>query len=63
MYISHCNNFEHFFVCSYCCKLFLIIIFYLLPQVMYSVSRVAPCGDVTCTGYFVIDAVTKNQLE
>ena len=38
------------FVCSYCCKLFVIIFFYLLPQVMHSVFGVLPCAHVTCMG-------------
>ena len=38
-------------------------IFYLLPHVMYSVFCVAPCADITCTGYLVIDGVAKDKLE
>ena len=42
------------FVRSYCCKLFVIIFFNLIPQVMHSVFVVLPCAHVTCLGYFLI---------
>ena len=41
-------------MCSYCCKLFVVNFFYLLPQVMHSVFDVLPCAHVTCIGYFLI---------
>ena len=37
-----------FFVCSYCCKLFLIKYFLLTSSSDESVACVAPCADVTC---------------
>ena len=30
---------------------------------MYSIFCVAPCADVTCIGYFLIDAVKNNELK
>ena len=48
-----CNNFEHF-VCSYCCKLFVIIFFHLIPQVMHSVFSTLPCAHVTCMEHLLI---------
>ena len=50
-------------ISSNACKFFVIKILYLLPQVMYSVFCVAPYADVTCIEYFLIDEVTKNELE
>ena len=45
--IFHFNNLT-FFVCSYCCKLFLIKDFLLTSSSDESVACVAPCADVTC---------------
>ena len=42
------------FVRSYYCKLFIIIFFYLIPQVIHSVFGVLPRAYVTCKGYFLI---------
>ena len=41
-------------MCSYCCKLFVIKCFYLLPQVMHSAFGALPCAHVTFIGYFLI---------
>ena len=53
MYIFHCNDFEYF-VCSYCCKLFVTKFFYLLPQAMHSLFGVLPYAHVTCIVFFLI---------
>ena len=57
---SNIKYFAHFFIViilnifvqSYCCKLFVIILFYLIPQVMHSVFGVLPCAHVTCIHTF-----------
>ena len=41
------------FVCRYCCKFFVIKLFYLLPQVVHSVFGVLPCVHIKCIGYFL----------
>ena len=65
MCVFHCDNFEHFWVCSYCCKLFVIKFFYLLPLVIHSVFGVLlPCAHVTCIGYFLIYHMkVKNEIK
>ena len=32
-------------------------------QMMYNVSCVVPCAEVTCKGYFVVQQQSKEQVE
>ena len=48
--------------CSYCYKFFVIKDFLLL-QVIYSVFYVVACANITCIGYFLINAVTKYRMK
>ena len=32
-------------------------------QMMYNVSCVVPCAEVTCKGYFVVQQQSKEQIE
>ena len=50
------------FVCSYCCKLFVIKYFLLTSSSdKYSAFSDVPCADATCIGYFLVYAAIKKR--